>query len=1348
MGKDSPKQQVTAYHMSLHFGICNGPAELIRVRMGEKDLWQGNASVYSVIGINLPELYNGIKAEGGAVGAIHYYPGFEDQKMSTFMSLKYQRTPDTMTGYRGIATFAMTERISDVDSLNGAVIVGPALDNPDKPGFYYSANSPYLRTIDAKVKRVPDQSGSWLNTIAAIPHVRYGKISPMAIFMAVGQGYYTDGDIFYPGYMGAVIEVLDQIIDYKTRSPDSRFDFGITFSHSIFFPTAIPHNYIVHDGSVADFQAARQWAVDFERTGGESMWRRTFEYMYNFFRDTLPDDDDDDPFVRRVAILLYNGNSTEYTRLNTDLSYNGLGDDVVEQAGGYFNTDDNTQVDCYAVISPYGSNVPDFTGAERFANQPLGDRTYTNEDIIEEVLDCVRPKSREPDMNPAHIIYECLTDTNWGMGAPETMLYMADFEAVAQTLYDEEFGLSLMWVQQTTIESFIMEVLDHIQATLYVDPADGLIHLKLIRADYDPDALVILDKNSAKVTSFQRKLISETINEIVVSWTNPENEQSETVTAQDNANISIQGGIVSDSRNYYGVRTKELATFLAWRDLASSSAPLVSAEIEVDRRAWDFVPGGVVKLSWPEYGVDSIILRIGQIDYGKPGEPRIKLSCTEDIFGLDLVAYTVPDDSNWQPQSTDPVPAPFTNIFTLNYALTLAFIDPDMYADVEYPEAFLAAMASTEAIDNYEFELLSDEGSGYTTLGSKTINSRGVLAAELTAEAESTLDYSTLNRSRGPGPGVGSMLIVGTDEATQEYCYVTAVLGTVLTLNRGALDTVPQTWAAGTPVWILNASSNNEDNTIRADGETATYKILPRTNGGLLSLADATPINQTVNDRPWLPTRPANAKVMGVGFGEVEIGVTDPVPVTWAERNRVTEDTVFLAWDAATVAAEAGQTTKITLMSLDRTVVQTYSGLTGTSHDIDAIDFTEAKMILRFESEREGYTSWQGHEITVVALVGYYGLSYGYNYGGADPEPPGEPGQIDTIYPDNPDAETGNITGWTALTGASLAAVSSLDSVETPGSTPYAGTYSFYHGVGTRSVYTTSIDVADMDSGTQSAIAAGTVTAKISYAMLSDEDGFDRASIDLFFLNSSDEWIGGAMFDVRTSNNVWTVIEEGPIEVPANTAKFVVNMRAIRDGDDNKLNVYVDDIKIKLFEYDSPQVHYLEWSADGQDLSVWVPNSDPEEAVGSYLTGTSSATGNGWGIDYGYRWIDGSPSGRSGVTPLEPIDGVSDSDIDAGNTSFILRWRQLNANNAGSATIGGVTVRFFNELEALIDTYTTGNVQLTRNGAGNCVLEIDPIPAGARYFTVGIAGTRTAGTILIAVHAYFSYMNAYTKKNL
>ena len=57
--------------------------------------------------------------------------------------------------------------------------------------------------------------------------------------------------------------------------------------------------------------------------------------------------------------------------------------------------------------------------------------------------------------NPAHILYECLTNAAWGMGYPIASIDGASFQAAADTLAAEGFGLNLLWLQQSKIEQFV-----------------------------------------------------------------------------------------------------------------------------------------------------------------------------------------------------------------------------------------------------------------------------------------------------------------------------------------------------------------------------------------------------------------------------------------------------------------------------------------------------------------------------------------------------------------------------------------------------------------------------------------------------------------------------------------------------------------------------------------------------------------------------------------------------------------------------------------------------------------------------------------------------------------------------
>ena len=81
----------------------------------------------------------------------------------------------------------------------------------------------------------------------------------------------------------------------------------------------------------------------------------------------------------------------------------------------------------------------------------------------------------------------------------------------------------------------------------------------MIRDDYDPDDLETFGPSDiAELTSVQRAMWGETVNEITVIYTDPETGKEAPVTVQDLANIEIQG-IVAQTKRYDGIRNRELA---------------------------------------------------------------------------------------------------------------------------------------------------------------------------------------------------------------------------------------------------------------------------------------------------------------------------------------------------------------------------------------------------------------------------------------------------------------------------------------------------------------------------------------------------------------------------------------------------------------------------------------------------------------------------------------------------------------------------------------------------------------------------------------------------------------------
>lgn len=597
-----------------------------------------------------------------------------------------------------------------------------------------------------------------------------------------------------------------------------------------------------------------------------------------------------------------------------------------------------------------------------------------------------------PDANPAHMIYECLTNRVWGMGGSPSSIDLSSFQYAAKVFHREAFGLSMVWKKQDRIENFIAEIIDHTESSIFLNPLTGLITLKPIRDDYDASDLFVLDPSNCTVTDFQRKAWGETINEIIVSWKNPENEEDQTITVHDLANIEIQGDIVSEKRDYYGIRNSDLATQVALRDLRSAAVPLASFEIEADRTAWGVSPGGVVKLFYPEHGINGLVLRVGTVDYGKLGDSKIKISAVEDVFGLPQSAYTTPSESGWQSEAREPTELEHKMMLTLPYYFTARAVDLYAAAVPEEPEVYMGVLASSENIDTVSYEIYGDVpvpsgGTEIQPIGTKPILGRTLTRRALPAEAETTLSGAEWGLDAigvGTPPLLNGFAMIGDGEDGEtEIALITALEGdfSSMAIRRGVLDTVPRKWQNGVPITFFDRDVTWAVNNIYTSGETVTFRALPSTSLGRLSYDDALDFSEVASDRPYLPLRPASVAVEGQTASPVFLIPSTDYAVTWSRRNRTTEDSVIQAWDAGDVTPESGQETKIEVLAMDRTVLNTHTGITGTSFSVPDASFSGNNAgIIRVSSTRDGLESLQAYEIVVSFGTGY-GTDYGNNYG-------------------------------------------------------------------------------------------------------------------------------------------------------------------------------------------------------------------------------------------------------------------------------------------------------------------------------------------------------------------------------
>lgn len=260
-------------------------------------------------------------------------------------------------------------------------------------------------------------------------------------------------------------------------------------------------------------------------------------------------------------------------------------------------------------------------------------------------------------MNPAHIIYECLTNREWGRGLPRDVIDGPAFERAAQTLYDERFGLCLKWARRDSIQTFVQSVLDHINATIYSDRETALLTIKLIRGDYDRHTLPLYDvfNGILEIRESTTTTISAAVNEVVVTYRDPINNEDKTVRAQNLATLQSTGGsFLSMAKPYPGVPTAALAVRLAQRDLRANAEGLRRFTLLMNRSAWKIAPGDVIRIQDVSRNVPDMVVRVARIEDGNASNGAISLTVVQDVFTLPKTSFVEQQPNTWEPPNFQP----------------------------------------------------------------------------------------------------------------------------------------------------------------------------------------------------------------------------------------------------------------------------------------------------------------------------------------------------------------------------------------------------------------------------------------------------------------------------------------------------------------------------------------------------------------------------------------------------------------------------------------------------------------------------------------------------------------------
>lgn len=481
------------------------------------------------------------------------------------------------------------------------------------------------------------------------------------------------------------------------------------------------------------------------------------------------------------------------------------------------------------------------------------------------------------DANPANVLYDIMTNKDWGLGYDPSDIDTANFAVAAATLATENSGMSYMVTSAIEASALVRTVEEQIDGLVRFNQSSKKWEIKLARADYTPGVQVeINEDNMVELVNYSRGAWEGTANQVRVQFTDRNDDYKTTYAlAQDTANVRIQDVNVSVTKNYPGVMDRGVANNLAWRDLRSLSYPLAKASVVVDRTFWDFLPGDVVEFTHAFLGLNRLPMRIIKIGFGELENNRIRLDLVQDVFYTASPSFSDPTATGWEDPEETLAAFPVAQQEAFEAPRAIVRRDP-VTGGILINTLMAAARQSGTAIS---FDIRERHAAGtptgvYAVTGNVVSFLKiGQLNAALSTK--SAYPLSTLLVSSTPdnqadiidafaaitGPEEMGTLLMNLVLVDDEFMLVTSAIASggnvsLVDVYRGVLDSVQADHSSAADVFILQAGANTSEDSL-PETDNVDIKLIPIGFTTELAEASANTIQLTMDKRIRRPYPPA-----------------------------------------------------------------------------------------------------------------------------------------------------------------------------------------------------------------------------------------------------------------------------------------------------------------------------------------------------------------------------------------------------------------------------------------------------------------------------------------------------------
>lgn len=558
----------------------------------------------------------------------------------------------------------------------------------------------------------------------------------------------------------------------------------------------------------------------------------------------------------------------------------------------------------------------------------------------------------DEDANLVAAVADALQNHRAGLGLPDSRIDTSTLDAVADLLRSEGLGLSPLVNNAGKFRQALIELLEYFDVYHYTD-TQGRLVLGLVREPtgicgdtaYDLDESDLVDVPVLNPDSW-----GETKDKVYVRWTNRDNGfKEDAVKGDDRGNFAITAEPASETLQRPAITKFETAVALADVAAKTFGLPDVSGELRIKKSSLgDLVPGSAVKLLYGHWSICYLYLRIEDIIIESPVQPQVTLQVRRDRAYL--AAATVTPDAYTPPTPPTYAPVAFSNevikelpygIFELRDPLLAAIVDrPTTMTTRAVVHAKRADASFVQVRDIFNFAVRGHLLAGYSADTNVIDRDTGMLI-EIDSEDSTMPDIDWQSAL------TNEYLLWVNDEIMSVFGATLVAAGQYRLYGiRGRFDTRRAAHSTSDVVRILRRSAHEPWRRTGSEGDEV-YKLQPSVLGQTLSLASASEVTASLDQRALRPLAPLNL---------MSGGRRDPV-------YRTGED-VTLGWDTTSEQLpgfwsiwDGGWST-----DLPSTVIRILTTGDVLKQEIEVVAGTET-----YTATNANLTSWLGSEVSFKA---------------------------------------------------------------------------------------------------------------------------------------------------------------------------------------------------------------------------------------------------------------------------------------------------------------------------------------------------------------------------------------------